>query len=64
MEDGACGDVGTLTSGAPSPTRGRPLALAYVDSELDTATGTFTVAVRGRGEAVDVVELPFYRRDT
>ncbi|GHD21017.1 glycine cleavage system aminomethyltransferase GcvT [Nocardiopsis kunsanensis] len=56
--------VGTLTSGAPSPTLGRPIAMAYVDSELDTATGVFTVDVRGRGEAVDVVELPFYQRDT
>ncbi|MBE3001897.1 glycine cleavage system aminomethyltransferase GcvT [Nocardiopsis sp. HNM0947] len=56
--------VGTITSGAPSPTLGRPIAMAYVDGELDTATGAFTVDVRGRGEAVDVVELPFYRRDT
>ena len=54
--------VGTITSGAPSPTLGRPIAMAYVDGELDTGTGTFTVDVRGRGEAVDVVDLPFYQR--
>jgi aminomethyltransferase len=56
--------VGTITSGAPSPTLGRPIAMAYVDGDLDTATGTFTVDVRGRGEAVDVVELPFYQRQS
>ncbi|GAA0978804.1 glycine cleavage system aminomethyltransferase GcvT [Nocardiopsis tropica] len=54
--------VGTLTSGAPSPTLGRPIAMAYVDGDLDTSTGAFTVDVRGRGEDVDVVELPFYKR--
>ncbi|GAB3493735.1 glycine cleavage system aminomethyltransferase GcvT [Nocardiopsis coralliicola] len=55
--------VGTTTSGAPSPTLGRPIAMAYVDAELDTAAGTFTVDVRGRGEEVDVVDLPFYKRE-
>ncbi|MBR8741140.1 glycine cleavage system aminomethyltransferase GcvT [Nocardiopsis sp. MG754419] len=54
--------VGTITSGAPSPTLGRPIAMAYVDGDLDTTTGAFTVDVRGRGEEVDVVELPFYQR--
>ncbi|MEE2035936.1 glycine cleavage system aminomethyltransferase GcvT [Nocardiopsis sp. CT-R113] len=56
--------VGTLTSGAPSPTLGRPIAMAYVDGDLDTTTGAFTVDVRGRGEDVDVVELPFYKRQS
>ncbi|MBB6120747.1 glycine cleavage system aminomethyltransferase GcvT [Nocardiopsis algeriensis] len=56
--------VGTITSGAPSPTLGRPIAMAYVDGELDTATGAFSVDVRGRSEDVDVVELPFYKRQS
>ncbi|MFB8763193.1 glycine cleavage system aminomethyltransferase GcvT [Nocardiopsis alba] len=60
LRDGSV--VGTITSGAPSPTLGRPIAMAYVDGDLDTTTGTFTVDVRGRGEEVDVVELPFYKR--
>jgi aminomethyltransferase len=55
--------VGTVTSGAPSPTLGRPIAMAYVDADLDTATGAFAVDVRGRAEDVDVVDLPFYTRD-
>ncbi|MCY9782384.1 glycine cleavage system aminomethyltransferase GcvT [Nocardiopsis sp. EMB25] len=62
LRDGAV--VGTITSGAPSPTLGRPIAMAYVDGDLDTTTGAFTVDVRGRGEDVDVVELPFYKRQS
>ncbi len=62
LRDGA--SVGTITSGAPSPTLGRPIAMAYVDGDLDTSTGAFTVDVRGRGEDVDVVELPFYKRQS
>ncbi|MFV2197643.1 glycine cleavage system aminomethyltransferase GcvT [Nocardiopsis sp. LOL_012] len=60
LRDGTA--VGTVTSGAPSPTLSRPIAMAYVDGDLDTATGTFSVDVRGRTEEVDVVELPFYKR--
>ncbi|WP_344101389.1 glycine cleavage system aminomethyltransferase GcvT [Nocardiopsis rhodophaea] len=55
--------VGSITSGAPSPTLGKPIAMAYVDGDLDITSGEFTVDVRGRAEAVDVVELPFYKRD-
>jgi aminomethyltransferase len=51
---------GVVTSGAPSPTLGRPIAMAY----LDTGAGTDDLAVdiRGRHEPVDVVSLPFYKR--
>ncbi|MGI8329046.1 glycine cleavage system aminomethyltransferase GcvT [Actinomadura scrupuli] len=51
---------GVVTSGAPSPTLGRPIAMAY----LDTGAGTDELAVdiRGRHEPVDVVPLPFYKR--
>ncbi|MFC7329990.1 glycine cleavage system aminomethyltransferase GcvT [Marinactinospora rubrisoli] len=55
--------VGVVTSGAPSPTLGRPIAVAYVDAGVDIAAGSFAVDVRGRAEPVDVVELPFYRRE-
>ncbi|MFA1550658.1 glycine cleavage system aminomethyltransferase GcvT [Actinomadura chokoriensis] len=51
---------GVVTSGAPSPTLGRPIALAYLDSGVEE-TG-LAVDVRGRPEPVDVVDLPFYKR--
>ncbi|ROS26156.1 aminomethyltransferase [Cellulomonas sp. PhB150] len=54
--------VGEVTSGAPSPTLGHPVAMAYV-SPKHSAEGTeLLVDVRGRGEQVRVVPLPFYRR--
>jgi len=61
LRDGV--EVGSVTSGAPSPTLGKPIAMAYVDAELDTSEGAFTVDVRGRSEEVDVVGLPFYKRE-
>ncbi|TDD79088.1 glycine cleavage system aminomethyltransferase GcvT [Actinomadura rubrisoli] len=51
---------GIVTSGAPSPTLGRPIAMAYLDSGVGE-TG-LAVDVRGRREPVDVVALPFYKR--
>ncbi len=55
--------IGEVTSGAPSPTLGRPIAMAYVDPAY-AAPGTEGVAVdiRGTREPYEVVELPFYRR--
>lgn len=54
--------IGTVTSGAPSPTLGYPVALAYVSPEYSAAGTRLAVDVRGRGEDVEVVETPFYRR--
>ncbi|MEV4833676.1 glycine cleavage system aminomethyltransferase GcvT [Nonomuraea sp. NPDC049486] len=59
-KDGAV--VGEVTSGAPSQTLGKPIALAYVDAGIDAGEG-LAVDIRGRQEPVDVVELPFYRRN-
>ncbi|MGW7414653.1 glycine cleavage system aminomethyltransferase GcvT [Streptomyces sp. NPDC054863] len=55
--------VGEVTSGAPSPTLGRPIAMAYVDAAL-AAPGTAGVGVdiRGSHEPYEVVALPFYKR--
>lgn len=54
---------GVVTSGAPSPTLGRPIAMAYLDSGavLDNQ-GDLFVDIRGKHEAVDIVALPFYKR--
>ncbi|WP_019135708.1 glycine cleavage system aminomethyltransferase GcvT [Cellulomonas massiliensis] len=54
--------VGTVTSGAPSPTLGHPVAMAYVTPEVSAPGTELAVDVRGRAEPVRVVELPFYRR--
>ncbi|MFE4867842.1 glycine cleavage system aminomethyltransferase GcvT [Streptomyces sp. NPDC056682] len=55
--------VGEVTSGAPSPTLGKPIAIAYVDA-AHAAPGTAGVGIdiRGTHEAYEVVALPFYKR--
>lgn len=55
--------VGHVTSGAPSPTLGHPIAMAYVTPEVSAPGTELAVDVRGRAEPVRVVPLPFYRRD-
>ncbi|MFI1991602.1 glycine cleavage system aminomethyltransferase GcvT [Actinoplanes sp. NPDC020271] len=52
--------LGEVTSGAPSPTLGHPIALAYVTKNLDSRH--LAVDVRGKREAVEIVPLPFYQR--
>ncbi|MER6090320.1 glycine cleavage system aminomethyltransferase GcvT [Streptomyces bluensis] len=55
--------IGEVTSGAPSPTLGKPIAMAYVDA-AHSAPGTPGVGVdiRGTHEPYQVVALPFYKR--
>lgn len=58
--------VGEVTSGAPSPTLGRPIAMAYVDAAYAapaaaSASG-IAVDIRGSHEPYEVVALPFYKR--
>jgi aminomethyltransferase len=54
--------VGHVTSGAPSPTLGHPIAMAYVTPEVSAPGTDLAVDVRGRREPVRIVRLPFYRR--
>jgi aminomethyltransferase len=56
--------IGEITSGAPSPTLGKPIAMAYVDA-AHSAPGTSGVGVdiRGSHEPYEVVALPFYKRE-
>ncbi|HEX7163068.1 MAG TPA: glycine cleavage system aminomethyltransferase GcvT [Trebonia sp.] len=56
----AAGDrVGVVTSGAPSPTLGTPIAMAYVEPDAD---GPFGIDVRGKTEPAEITGLPFYDR--
>ncbi|MCG5220556.1 glycine cleavage system aminomethyltransferase GcvT [Streptosporangium soli] len=56
--------VGEVTSGAPSQSLGRPIAMAYIDTDVDSGvTGGLAVDIRGTHEPVEMVELPFYRRN-
>jgi len=58
-------EVGTVTSGAPSPTLGMPIAMAFVAASAVTgeSAGPFGVDIRGRIEMADLVPLPFYRKE-
>ena len=55
--------IGEVTSGAPSPTLGHPIALARVDREYAAEGTELTVDLRGKAEPFTVVPLPFYRRE-
>jgi aminomethyltransferase len=54
--------VGTVTSGTFSPTLGKSLAMALVDTGVSAEGYRLTVDVRGRAEPARVVPLPFYYR--
>lgn len=54
--------IGTVTSGAPSPTLGYPVAMAYVENEFAEPGTELSVDLRGKAEPFTVVELPFYSR--
>jgi aminomethyltransferase len=55
-------EVGTVTSGAPSPTLGVPIALAAVAADRATVGTVLVADVRGVDVPVRVVDLPFVRR--
>jgi aminomethyltransferase len=54
---------GTVTSGAPSPTLGAPIAMAYLDRPAASLAGAvLTVGIRGEAVPAHLTDLPFYSR--
>jgi aminomethyltransferase len=53
--------VGRVTSGAPSPTLGKSIGLAYVPPDLGEVGTRIGVGIRGRATSARVVETPFVK---
>ena len=51
--------IGTITSGGPSPTLGRNIAMGYVPPEFSALGTDLKVIVRGKPAAAEVVATPF-----
>jgi aminomethyltransferase len=59
LADGA--EIGRVTSGAPSPTLGKSIGLAYVPPARAAPGTLLQVAIRGRATAARIVETPFVK---
>jgi len=54
--------IGHVTSGAPSPTLGHAIAMAYVPVALSALGTAVTIDCRGKAVLAEVVKIPFYKR--
>ncbi|WP_146522556.1 glycine cleavage system aminomethyltransferase GcvT [Stieleria varia] len=59
--DQAGNSVGVITSGGPSPTLDRPIAMAMVDASAATHD-TLQIDIRGKRVDATRTDLPFYKR--
>ena len=55
-------NVGTICSGAVSPTVGKHIATAYLPLHLAVTGQVVDMDLRGKRQACTVVDLPFYSR--
>ncbi len=62
IDDAGC-NIGHVTSGAPSPTLGRSIALAYLPVEKARIGAQVNVDCRGKAVPAEVVPTPFYKRN-
>lgn len=60
--DEAGSRIGTVTSGSPSPTLGKNIALAYVPPALAAVGTIICVEIRGQRCKAQIVPTPFYKR--
>ncbi len=61
-EDDAAHQIGVLTSGAPSPTLHKNIAMGYVETAGATIGKSLFVDIRGKRTQAQIVALPFYKR--
>jgi len=54
--------IGVVTSGSPSPTLGKNIALAYVPPAFSAVGTVLYVEIRGQKYKAQVVPTPFYKR--
>lgn len=54
--------IGVVTSGSPSPTLGKNIALAYVPPAMSAIGTAVWVEIRGQKAKAQVVSTPFYKR--
>ncbi|KAL2042886.1 hypothetical protein N7G274_004646 [Stereocaulon virgatum] len=61
VDPGSGEKVGTVTSGCPSPTWGKTIAMGYVKPPLNKAGTLVEVVVRGKRRKAEVVKMPFVK---
>lgn len=54
--------MGVVSSGAPSPTLGKPIAMAMVHPSIARVGTAVEIDIRGRRETMTVAALPLYKR--
>jgi aminomethyltransferase len=62
FENDSENEIGVVTSGAPSPTLGVPIAMAYVPPADSAVDNMVEVSIRSSRADAQIVPLPFYKR--